>query len=268
MRQKLCESREQARKLVMAQEVEVEGRPGPLKPSTRLDMQAKITLRKKPPYVSRGGEKLKAALAGFGISPLGLVYADIGASTGGFTDCLLKEGAKRIYAIDVGRGQLHESLRVDPRVVVMERKNARYLSKDDVGEKMDGITIDVSFISLRLLWSAVVSLLKKDGHCITLVKPQFEAGPRWVRKGGVVNQPEVHKQVLAQVVESASTHSLVLRDLTYSPLLGPAGNIEFLAFWEHAEASFEKNAREAIIQKVVENAHVFFLSRNTREKHN
>jgi len=264
VRQELCESREQARRLVMAQDVEVEGHPGPLKPSLRLDAATKVIVRKKPPYVSRGGEKLEAALSAFTISPRGLVYADIGASTGGFTDCLLKHGATRVYAIDVGRGQLHESLRKDPRVHVMERVNARYLTAAALPERVDGMTIDVSFISLRLLWRAAAALLKKGGHCIALVKPQFEAGPRKVEKGGVVSRAEIHRTVLEQVIESAGLQGFTLRGLTHSPLLGPAGNVEFFGWWKHTDISFEKNAGQDIIQKVVENAHVALLSMKRR----
>jgi 23S rRNA (cytidine1920-2'-O)/16S rRNA (cytidine1409-2'-O)-methyltransferase len=161
-----------------------------------------VVLLEPPKYVSRGGEKLEWALKVFQITPSGLVFADIGASTGGFTDCLLQHGALKVYAIDVGSGQLHEKLRASSRVVVMEKTNARYLTPLHLGTYVDGVTVDVSFISLRLLWDAIAKILKDDGMVIALVKPQFEAGRERVKKG-VVRDPEVHEKVLREVLEAA-----------------------------------------------------------------
>jgi 23S rRNA (cytidine1920-2'-O)/16S rRNA (cytidine1409-2'-O)-methyltransferase len=175
------------------------------------------------------GRKLEAALIGFGVDVRGWVAADVGASTGGFTDCLLQRGAARVYAIDVGYGQLDWRLRNDPRVVVMERTNARYL--EGLPEPVHLVTVDVSFISLRLILPRAVGWLHPHGQVIALVKPQFEAGRRDVGRGGVVRDPAVHRRVLVEVVRAAADLGLTLRGLMVSPLLGPAGNREFLGWW-------------------------------------
>ncbi|MCS7241439.1 TlyA family RNA methyltransferase [Candidatus Caldatribacterium sp.] len=252
-----CESREQAQRLILEGKVRVEGVSTILKPATLVPQDATLILLESPKYVSRGGEKLEWALRVFNITPSGLVFADIGASTGGFTDCLLQHGAKKVFAIDVGYGQLHEKLRSLPQVVVLEKLNARYLTPAHLGERVDGVTVDVSFISLRLLWTAIVSVLKDQGVVIALVKPQFEAGRTRVRKG-VVRDPEVHKQVLEMVLDAAEEKGLSLRNLTFSPLLGPKGNIEFFAHLQKGGVSLTRVERSSIILKVVQDAHEFF----------
>ncbi len=224
----LAESRSQAQRLIMAGEVRVAGEVAD-KPGRQVPVDAPIEVMARPRFVSRGGEKLEAALNRFGLDVRGWVAADVGASTGGFTDCLLQRGAARVYAIDVGYGQLAWRLRNDPRVVVMERTNARYLER--LPEPVDLVTIDVSFISLRLIFPRAVNWLKAEGHVIALIKPQFEAGRREVGKGGVVRDPAVHRTVLARVLTAAADLGLGLQGLMPSPLLGPAGNVEFLGWW-------------------------------------
>jgi len=186
-----------------------------------------IALRARPRFVSRGGEKLAHALEQFGLDVHDSVAADFGASTGGFTDCLLQQGANRVYAIDVGHGQLATRLRGDDRVVALERTNVRFL--ETLPEPVDLVTIDVSFIGLKLVLPAAKSVLKPEGRIVALVKPQFEAGREAVGRGGVVRDPDVHAQVLRQFFSNAANLSLGVLGLTASPLRGPAGNIEFLA---------------------------------------
>jgi 23S rRNA (cytidine1920-2'-O)/16S rRNA (cytidine1409-2'-O)-methyltransferase len=223
----LAESRARAQALVLAGDVRVDGAVV-TKPGQLVDDAAVLTVAAPPRFVSRGGEKLAHALATFGIDPTGWVCADIGASTGGFTDCLLQHGAARVYAIDVGYGQLHWSLRQDPRVVALERTNIRHLA--GLPELVDLATIDVSFIGLALVLPVVRRLVKPTGEAVALVKPQFEAGRGQVGKGGVVRERAVHRQVLAAVVASAQANGFAVRGLTPSPLRGPAGNVEFLAW--------------------------------------
>jgi 23S rRNA (cytidine1920-2'-O)/16S rRNA (cytidine1409-2'-O)-methyltransferase len=224
----LTESRNKAQRFIRAGEVRVDGQLVD-KPSTQVAADADITLEAKPPFVGRGGEKLEAALARFGIDVTDAVAADVGASTGGFTDCLLQRGARRVYAIDSGYGQLHWDLRNDPRVVVMERTNARHL--DSLPERVSLVTVDVSFISLGLILPAAVGWLSPNADLVALIKPQFEAGPQHVEKGGVVRDAQVHRQVLEDVLRAAAELDLALRGLMPSPLRGPAGNTEFLAWW-------------------------------------
>jgi 23S rRNA (cytidine1920-2'-O)/16S rRNA (cytidine1409-2'-O)-methyltransferase len=189
---------------------------------------AVIALKAVPPYVSRGGEKLAAALAAFPVPVKGLVCADVGASTGGFTDCLLQHGAARVYAIDVGYGQLDYRLRQDERVVVMERTNARYVT--GLTEPVSLVTVDASFISLRLLLPVIRGWLTPAAAVIPLIKPQFEAGKSNVGKGGVVRDPDVHRLVLEGVLTATVDGGYAVRGLIRSPLKGPAGNVEFLAW--------------------------------------
>jgi 23S rRNA (cytidine1920-2'-O)/16S rRNA (cytidine1409-2'-O)-methyltransferase len=219
-------SREEAQALIMAHYVAVDG-VKVTKPGRRVPVDASITLAERLPYVSRGGIKLAAALDQFEVSVHGLFTADVGASTGGFTDCLLQRGACRVYAIDVGYGQLAWKLRQDPRVIVLERTNARYL--EQLPEPVDLVTIDVSFISLRLILPRARDWLSPSGLVIPLIKPQFEAGRENVGKGGVVRDPRVHRQVLRSTLEWVESVQLYPRGLIRSPLEGPAGNIEFLA---------------------------------------
>jgi 23S rRNA (cytidine1920-2'-O)/16S rRNA (cytidine1409-2'-O)-methyltransferase len=221
----LVESREAGRRLIMAGEVLVDDRPA-TKPGSNVRSDVDIRLRQRPRFVSRGGEKLAAALAQFAINPGGWVCADVGASTGGFTDCLLQSGAARVYAIDVGYGQLAWLLREDPRVVVIERTNARYL--DSLPEPIDFACIDASFISLKLLLPVVHNWLPACGQVVALVKPQFEAGKGKVGKGGVVRDPTVHTEVLFAVAEFAQQQGFAVLGIMSSPLRGPSGNVEFL----------------------------------------
>lgn len=221
----LAETRSRARALILARDVTVNGqvvdRAGAnVKPSDDLALVAKAR------FASRGGEKLDHALDRFAIQVAGRVAADLGASTGGFTDCLLQRGAARVYAIDVGYGQLIERLRTDPRVVVMDRTNARNL--DALPEPVAIASIDVSFISLALVLPAVARILAPGGTCVPLIKPQFEAGRRDVGKGGVVRDPAIHRRVLLEVAAAAQRDRFRVCGLTASPLRGPAGNVEFL----------------------------------------
>ncbi len=222
----LIPSRELARRMIMAGEVTANGQIID-KPGARVAADADLSVREMPRFVSRGGEKLEAALAAFAIPVEGKICADVGASTGGFTDCLLQHGAAKVYAIDVGYGQLDFRLRQDPRVVVMERTNARFL--DSLPEPVEIVTIDASFISLRLLLPVAKGWLTGQGSVIVLIKPQFEAGKRDVGKGGVVKSPDVHRRVLHEVLAAAQDEGFTVAGLIRSPLKGPAGNIEFLA---------------------------------------
>jgi len=223
----LAESRNRAQQLIRAGQVLVRDRVHD-KPGMGVSVDAEIRVRERLPYVSRGGLKLAAALDAFAIDVSGFVTADVGASTGGFTDCLLQRGAAKVYAIDVGYGQLAWSLRQDERVVVMERTNVRYL--DDLPAPVDLATIDVSFISLRLVLPRVAGWLKPAGHIIPLIKPQFEAGREDVGKGGIVRDPDVHRRVLHKILTFAEGQGLRLRGLIPSPITGAEGNVEFLAW--------------------------------------
>ena len=221
----LVESRELARRLVMEGNVTVAGQMVD-KPGTRIAANAVLAVRALPRFVSRGGEKLDAALSTFAINAAGLIAVDVGASTGGFTDCLLQRGAQKVYALDVGYGQLDYRLRHDPRVIVMERTNARYV--ESLPDKPALAVIDASFISLKLLLPPVKRWLTEIGQVVALIKPQFEAGREKVGKGGVVKDHLVHADVLRDVLIAAQTNGFALAGLMISPLKGPAGNIEFL----------------------------------------
>ncbi len=221
-------SRSQARALIIEGRVRVNGAPA-TKPGTSIRDGAAIEVERPRPFVSRGGEKLDRALSEFGINVRGARALDIGASTGGFTDCLLKRGAAHVVAVDVGYGQLDWGLRNDPRVTVMERTNFRALAADTfAGEPFDLIVADASFISLRTILARAVSFLAPDGEIVALVKPQFEAGRARLGKRGVVRDPEVHRAVLREIRDAMTELSLIPTALTASPLVGPAGNREFL----------------------------------------
>lgn len=224
---KLAPSREVARRMIMAGEVRVDGELRD-KPGMRVPRNARLQVRQAPRFVSRGGEKLAAALATFPVTPAARVCADVGASTGGFTDCLLQHGATRVYAIDVGYGQLDYRLRSDSRVVVMERTNARHVEALD--EPVALVVADASFISLRLLLPVFRGWLTDVADLIVLIKPQFEAGKGQVGKGGVVRDPALHSRVLREVLAAAQNDGYAVRGLIASPLKGPAGNVEFLAW--------------------------------------
>lgn len=235
----LADSRQQAQALILAGDVLVDGEPV-TKPATLVPPEAMLELRQPLPYVSRGGVKLAGALRDFGLDVTGLTMLDIGASTGGFTDCLLQAGARRVYAIDVGYGQLDWRLRQDPRVRVLERTNIRYL--ENLPELADAAVIDVSFISLTLVIPAVLRLTRPDAWILALVKPQFEAGRELVGKGGVVKDPAVHRAVLQKVANWAESQGLVVRGMTVSPLLGPAGNREFFVYLAKQDRSVDVQA--------------------------
>lgn len=252
----LAESRAKAQALIMAGQVRVADQVA-LKSGASVDSDSIVTVDSGPRFVSRGGEKLDAALEAFNIDVNGLACADVGASTGGFTDCLLQHGAAKVYAIDVGKGILHWKLRNDPRVVVMEETNARYV--ESLPERVDLVTIDASFISLKILlpvvrrWfspSPLAPLPKGEGDIIALIKPQFEAGKKDVSRGdGVIRDPEIHKQVLLDVLTFAQHEGFRICGLVKSPLLGPKGNVEFLA-WMDQVSSPEGNDLAGLIQEL------------------
>lgn len=223
-----AESRAKAQAIIMAGQVYVDGQKAD-KPGISYEENVDIEVRGETcPYVSRGGLKLEKALRDFGVKPDGFVCSDSGASTGGFTDCLLQQGAKKVFAIDVGYGQLDWKIRSDPRVVVMERTNIRYVTPEQLGEPLDLSVVDVSFISLKIVLPALKALLKPTGQVLCLIKPQFEAGREKVGKKGVVRDPETHKEVLDMFVQLASELQMNILGLTFSPVKGPEGNIEFL----------------------------------------
>ena len=224
----LVSSREKAKRLILAGAVRVNGQVA-AKPSDLVEETARLEVAAAEKYVSRGGHKLEAALDSFGVFCQNTVCIDIGASTGGFTDCLLQRGARRVHAVDVGKGQLDWRLRQDTRVTVHDKLNARNLMLADIGEMADIVTIDVSFISLTKMLAAAAGLLKSRGTLIALIKPQFEAGREFVKKGGVVRDTAVREQVKTKVTTFATTKlGLRLLGVVDSPLLGPAGNKEFL----------------------------------------
>jgi len=223
----LAENKKMAQALIMAGKVTVSGKVI-TKPGTPVDENASLELAEKLPYVSRGGIKLAHALDEFKLDVASLTAMDVGASTGGFTDCLLQRGARRIYAIDVGYGQLDYKLRQDPRVVVMERVNAHH--PFSLPEKVNIATIDLSFISVTKVMPNVIGHLTQPGYIIILLKPQFEAKRKEVPKGGVIKDPQVHARVLGRFIVWATEHDLRLRGLVASPILGTEGNKEFLVF--------------------------------------
>lgn len=225
------------------------------KPGMKVAIEADIEVRGKTlPYVSRGGLKIEKAINKYSINLENLICMDIGASTGGFTDCMLQNGAKKVYSIDVGYGQLDWKLRQDERVVSMERTNIRYVNSHDIEDEIDFASIDVSFISLKLVLPVVKELIKKDGKIIFLIKPQFEAGRKKVGKKGVVRDKAVHREVIEKILKFACELGLNVEDITYSPIKGPKGNIEFLVYVINKPSDnsldFEKLAFD-----VVESAH-------------
>ncbi|MBI1277056.1 MAG: TlyA family rRNA (cytidine-2'-O)-methyltransferase [Anaerolineaceae bacterium] len=225
----LAPSREKARAMIMAGEVLVDSQPVS-KPGTSVDVNAEIIVKNKPRFVSRGGEKLAWAIETFGINVTEKICADVGASTGGFTDCLLQNGAARVYAIDVGYGQIDYALRQNKRVIVIERTNARYL--ENLAETVNFVTVDASFISLKILLPTIKNWLQPSSDLVLLIKPQFEAGREEVGKGGVVRDSKIHKRVLIDLLDAFDQMGFCIMGLTTSPIKGPAGNTEFLT-WLH-----------------------------------
>lgn len=247
----LVESREKGKRVIMEGSVYV-GEKRVDKPGEYLDETVEIHIRSNPlPYVSRGGLKLEKAMAVFDIDLEGSVCMDMGASTGGFTDCMLQSGAKKVYAVDVGYGQLDWRLRNDPRVVVMERTNIRYMENDSIEDRLDFVSIDVSFISLKHILPVASAFLKENGRIAALVKPQFEAGRDKVGKKGIVRDRAVHKEVIQAVIGYGKQSGLYPEGLTFSPITGTTGNIEFLM-------CLSKNNMELTeleIEKVLDEAH-------------
>ena len=231
----LAPSRERAQALIMAGKVLVDTKPRD-KPGSRFDVDARITLKAKPmPFVSRGGLKLEGALKAMLLAVEGFVCLDVGASTGGFTDCLLQHGAAKVYALDVGYGQLAWKLRQDPRVVVIERTNIRALARGAFPELMDLVTIDTSFISLKIVIPAVLEHLKPAGRILALIKPQFEAGKGKVGKGGVVRDPEQRRAIIGHLIAHFTQIGLRCGPVVPSPVLGPKGNQEFFVLLTTAD---------------------------------
>ena len=224
-----AETRSKAQAIIMSGLVYVEGQKAD-KPGISYEESVSLEVRTGGcPYVSRGGLKLEKALRDFGVDPTGFVCSDSGASTGGFTDCLLQQGASKVFAIDVGYGQLDWKIRSDPKVVVMERTNVRYVTPEQLGEPLDLSVVDVSFISLKIVLPVIKTFLKPTGQVLCLIKPQFEAGKDKVGKKGVVREPETHREVLDNFVALANELEFKILGLTFSPVKGPEGNIEFLA---------------------------------------
>lgn len=228
----LAESREQAQRLIRAGMVRVKDAPAD-KPGHNYPDDAELFVKEKEKYVSRGGLKIEGAHQQFQFDLQGAVCLDIGSSTGGFTDFMLQHGAAKVYAVDCGTNQLHYKLREDPRVIVMENTNARYLTEKDIPEKADFCSIDTSFISLTNILPPLKNLMKPGGHIVSLIKPQFEAGKGQVGKGGVVRDPAIHQEVIDKI-KKFGTEELGFQwlELCTSPITGPAGNVEFLAYWE------------------------------------
>ena len=253
----LAESREKARRIIMEGVVFIDNQRID-KPGEKLDIDSLITIKEDPIiYVSRGGFKLEKAIQMFNLNLKDNIAIDIGASTGGFTDCMLKNGAKKVYAIDVGYGQLDWSLRNDPRVIVKERTNIRYVTKDDIDEVADFISIDVSFISLKLVLPVAKDLLSKEGYIVALIKPQFEAGRDKVGKKGLVKDKDIHMEVINNVVEFCDTIGLKVIDLEFSPITGTTGNIEFLAHISKKENKKVISIEE--VRNIVNEAHESLL---------
>jgi 23S rRNA (cytidine1920-2'-O)/16S rRNA (cytidine1409-2'-O)-methyltransferase len=238
----LAGSRTQAQRLILAGQVWM-GDQVADKPGLSVAEDAPIRVEQGPPYVSRGGLKLAAALDAFGVDPAGWVCADIGASTGGFTDCLLQRGAVRVYAVDVGYGQLAWTLRQDPRVAVMERTNIRHL--ESLPQEVTLATVDVSFIGLGLVLPRIANLLSPGGQVIALIKPQFEVGKGQVGKGGVVRDPKLHRSAITKVLAEAAAVGLAPAGVIRSPITGPAGNVEFLAWLKLGEEMPSSQSMEA-----------------------
>ena len=258
----LAPSREKARAMIMAGEVFVNDRKAE-KAGEEVCLEDRVTLRTDPvPFVSRGGLKLDKALKAFPLTLRDKVCLDVGASTGGFTDCMLQNGAKHVCALDVGYGQLDWKLRNDPRVTVMERRNARYMEPAWFDSSFDFASIDVSFISLKLILPPLKVCLKPEGQVVALVKPQFEAGRGQVGKNGVVREASIHKDVCIRIIRFAQELGYRVEDLSFSPITGPKGNIEFLLFLRNLEdgAAVEASDFEKKVTEIVADSHNFHIN--------
>ncbi len=251
----LISSRELAKSIIMMGKVYIDGIKED-KPGTKVSLHAEIFIKDyEQKYVSRGGFKLEKAMSTFPIVLQDKICLDIGASTGGFTDCMLQNGAKKVYAIDVGYGQLAWKLRQDERVICMEKTNIRGVTIADLQDRSDFASIDVSFISLTKVLSPVCALLHEDGELVCLIKPQFEAGRNQVGKKGVVKDPLVHKEVLTTVTNYACSLNLQVHGISFSPIKGPEGNIEYLTYLHKSKEGLPEEARILLIQKIVSEAH-------------
>ena len=254
----LVESREKAQRFIMANLVQVNG-VTVTKSGTRIDINSHLMVNNRAEhYVSRGGNKLNKALIEFDIMLMEKTIIDVGASTGGFTDCLLQFGAKKVYCVDVGYGQLDWSLRHDPRVTNMEKTNIRYLTKKHFDFLFDLATVDVSFISLEKVFPVLAELLKPEGEVIALVKPQFEAGRKLVKKGGIVDNPDVHWEVINNLIEKIQDN-FQLVDMTFSPLKNVPGNIEYFLYLKKRKGKNCLNpVNNTLIKKMIVEAHQYF----------
>lgn len=253
VKRNLAESREKAKAIIMSGNVFVEGQRED-KAGTTFSDEVQIEIKGHTlPYVSRGGLKLEKAVANFDVCLEGKVCTDVGASTGGFTDCMLQNGARKVFAIDVGKGQLAWKLRQDDRVICMEKTNIRYVTPEDIGEPLDFASVDVSFISLSKVLPAARELLKDGGEMVCLIKPQFEAGREKVGKKGVVRDPKVHLEVIQTVLQTAMDLGFSILGLEYSPIKGPEGNIEYLVHIEKKETAVKEEGVDPVA--VVEAAH-------------
>ena len=245
-------SRERAKTSIMAGKIFVDGQRVD-KAGEKVNIEAEIIFKgQEIPYVSRGGLKLEKAMKSFGISLENKICMDIGASTGGFTDCMLQNGAKKVFSIDVGYGQFAWKLRTDPRVVCMERTNIRYVTPENIGEPVDFASIDVSFISLKKIMPATINLLSDKGEVAALIKPQFEAGKEKVGKKGVVRDINVHKEVVKSIVDYLYSENLNILAVSYSPIKGPEGNIEYLVYFTKDTDRESKFSLDAIENTVNE----------------
>lgn len=255
VKRNLAKSRELAKAYIMAGNVYVDGSKEE-KAGTKVAVTADIVVKEnKMKYVSRGGYKLEKAIKEFGLCLEDCVCLDIGASTGGFTDCMLQNGAKRVYAIDVGYGQFDWKLRNDSRVVCMEKTNVRYITHDDIAEEADFASIDVSFISLTKVLPAVLNILHQKGKFVCLIKPQFEAGREKVGKKGVVKDKNVHKEVILKIIDYAIEQNIGIHTISFSPIKGPEGNIEYLIFMQKNEKGITKEEAYIMAEHIVNTSH-------------
>lgn len=250
----LCESREKAKALIMSGLIFIAGERAD-KAGASFDPACEIEVRGQEEFVSRGGKKLKKAVESFGLDLSGKICADIGASTGGFTDCMLQNGAAKVYAVDVGYGQLAWKLRTDARVVNLERTNVRYVTSEQIPDPLDFFSVDVSFISLKLILPAVAPLLRENVRGVCLIKPQFEAGRDKVGKNGVVRERATHAEVIERVLGYLQDNELVPLGLDYSPIKGPKGNIEYLVYVGRAQDAPGIDCSEEAVTALVDRAH-------------